>query len=362
DLDLHAGDGKRCHADERARRTRGAEEFLAHRVDGGAVGDIGQINRHLEDVGEGRAGGVEHALQVAEDLTRLRRDILAADQPSFGVERRHARDEQEIAPADGVGVMADRRIQARHPEFLAHRCLLPRSSHSMQRAMDIANRSTPRWRGRRQGRRTMIEHRFVEANGIRIHVADSGSGPAVVLCHGWPETWYSWRHQIKALAEAGFRVLAPDMRGYGRTSAPEAIEAYTQLHIVGDMVGLLDALGIAEAAIIGHDWGAPAAWHSALMRPDRFRCVAGLSVPYRPRGKISAIDAFKAGGMETIYMMYFQTPGVAERELEADVTKSLRRIYYSGSGSLPPGKAWHAFVPPGKGLLDSTFDTGMPLA
>src|SRR6185437_5181275 len=317
DLDLHAGDGKRCHADERACRARGAEEFLAHRVDGGAVGDIGQINRHLEDVGEGRAGGVEHALQVAEDLTRLRRDILAADQPSFGVERRHARDEQEIAPADGVGVMADRRIQARHPEFLAHRCLLPRSSHSMQRAMDIANRSTPRWRGRRQGRRTMIEHRFVEANGIRIHVADSGSGPAVVLCHGWPETWYSWRHQLTALA---------------------------------------------AAAIIGHDWGAPAAWHSALMRPDRFRCVAGLSVPYRPRGKISAIDAFKAGGMETIYMMYFQTPGVAERELEADVTKSLRRIYYSGSGSLPPGKAWHAFVPPGKGLLDSTFDTGMPLA
>lgn len=208
----------------------------------------------------------------------------------------------------------------------------------------------------------MIEHRFVEANGIRMHVAESGSGPAVVLCHGWPETWYSWRHQLTALAAAGFRVLAPDMRGYGRTDAPDAIEAYTQLHIVGDMVGLLDALGISEAAIIGHDWGAPAAWHSALMRPDRFRRVAGLSVPYRPRGKVSAIDAFKAGGMETIYMMYFQKPGVAERELEADVTKSLRRIYYSGSGSLPPGQAWRAFVPPGKGLLDSTFDTEMPLA
>ena len=109
----------------------------------------------------------------------------------------------------------------------------------------------------------MIEHRFVEANGLRLHVAELGAGPAVVLCHGWPETWYSWRHQMVALADAGFRVLAPDMRGYGRSDRPEAIEAYTQLHIVGDMVGLLDALEIGQAAIVGHDWGAPAAWHSA---------------------------------------------------------------------------------------------------
>lgn len=207
----------------------------------------------------------------------------------------------------------------------------------------------------------MIEHRFVETNGIRLHVAEAGAGPAVVLCHGWPETWYSWRHQIAALAAAGFRVLAPDMRGYGRSDRPEAIEAYTQLHIAGDMVGLLDALEIGQAAIIGHDWGAPAAWHSALMRPDRFRAVAGLSVPYRPRGKISAIDAFKRAGMETLYMMYFQQPGVAEAEFERNVARSLRSVYYSASGSLPPGKAWRPFVPPGKGLLDTTFDTEMPL-
>jgi pimeloyl-ACP methyl ester carboxylesterase len=207
----------------------------------------------------------------------------------------------------------------------------------------------------------MIEHRSIETNGIRLHVAEAGDGPAVVLCHGWPETWYSWRHQIPALAAAGFRVLAPDMRGYGRSDRPEPIEAYTQLHIVGDMVGLLDALELREAVIIGHDWGAPAAWHSALMRPDRFSAVAGLSVPYRPRGKISAIDAFKLAGMETIYMMYFQQPGVAEAEFERDVTRALRRVYYSGSGSLPPDKAWHAFVTPGKGLLDTTFDTEMPL-
>ena len=207
----------------------------------------------------------------------------------------------------------------------------------------------------------MTEHLFVESNGIRLHVAALGTGPAVVLCHGWPETWYSWRHQIPALAAAGFRVLVPDMRGYGRSDRPQAIEAYTQLHIVGDMVGLLDALEIKDAAIIGHDWGAPAAWHAALMRPDRFRAVAGLSVPYRPRGKISAIEAFKRDRMETIYMMYFQAPGVAEAEFERDVEGTLRRVYYSASGSLPPGKAWHAFVPPGKGLLDGTFDTEMPL-
>jgi pimeloyl-ACP methyl ester carboxylesterase len=208
----------------------------------------------------------------------------------------------------------------------------------------------------------MITHHFVETNGIRLHEAECGAGPAVVLCHGWPETWYSWRHQMPALAAAGFRVLAPDMRGYGQSDRPEAIEAYTQLHIAGDMVGLIDALAIDEAVIIGHDWGAPAAWHSALMRPDRFRAVAGLSVPYRPRGKVSAIDAFKRAGMETIYMMYFQTPGVAEAEFERDVEGALRRVYYSASGSLPPGQQWKAFVPPGKGLLDTTFDTAMPLA
>ncbi len=204
-------------------------------------------------------------------------------------------------------------------------------------------------------------HRQVETNGISLHIAEMGEGPAVILCHGWPETWYSWRHQLPALAAAGYRAIAPDMRGYGRSSRPEAIDTYTQLHIVGDMVGLLDALAIPEAVIVGHDWGAPAAWNSALMRPDRFRAVAGLSVPYTPRGKISAIDAFRLGGMENIYMMYFQAPGVAEKEFEADVTASLRRVLYSGSGSLPADKAWRAFVQPGHGLLETTFDTTMPL-
>lgn len=127
-----------------------------------------------------------------------------------------------------------------------------------------------------------VKHRVVETNGIRMHIAESGQGPLVVLCHGFPESWYSWRHQLHALADAGFHAVAPDMRGYGQTDCPEQIDQYTLLHLVGDMIGLLDALGAETAVIVGHDWGAPVAWHAALLRPDRFRGVIGLSVLLRP--------------------------------------------------------------------------------
>src|SRR5688500_11758613 len=116
-----------------------------------------------------------------------------------------------------------------------------------------------------------IQHRTIETNGIRMHIAESGSGPLVILCHGFPESSCSWRHQRRALADAGFHTVAPDMRGYGRTDAPQAIEQYTLLHHVGDIVGLVEALGASEAVIVGHDWGAPVAWHAALLRPDVFR-------------------------------------------------------------------------------------------
>src|ERR1700677_4153685 len=131
---------------------------------------------------------------------------------------------------------------------------------------------------------TEIAHRTVEANGIPIHLAEAGSGPAVLLCHGFPESWYSWRHQLKALADAGYRAVAPDMRGYGQTGQPQDIDQYTLFHLVGDMIGVLDALSAPQAVVVGHDWGAPVAWHCALLRPARFRAVAGLSVPFRPRG------------------------------------------------------------------------------
>ena len=140
-----------------------------------------------------------------------------------------------------------------------------------------------------------ISHRTVETNGIGMHIAEAGQGPLVILCHGFPESWHSWRHQITALAEAGFRAVAPDMRGYGRTDAPEEIDRYTLLHLVGDMVGLLNALGEERAVIAGHDWGAPVAWHSALFRPDRFRAVIGLSVPFFPARRYASDDADATG-------------------------------------------------------------------
>ena len=131
-----------------------------------------------------------------------------------------------------------------------------------------------------------LKHRFIETNGIQMHLAEQGEGPVVLLCHGFPELWYSWRHQLEALAAAGFHAVAPDMRGYGQTDAPEAIDQYTLLHLVGDMVGLLDALNQETAVIAGHDWGAPVAWHASLLRPDRFRAAIGLSVPFIPRGQV----------------------------------------------------------------------------
>lgn len=207
-----------------------------------------------------------------------------------------------------------------------------------------------------------ISHRDVEANGIRLHLVEQGTGPLVLLCHGFPESWYSWRHQLGALAAAGFHAVAPDMRGYGRTDRPEAADQYTLLHLVGDMVGLLDALGAEQAVIAGHDWGAPVAWHAALLRPDRFRAVIGLSVPFIPRGPVRPTTRMPRTDDAVFYQLYFQEPGVAEAELERDVRASLRRILYSGSGDVPrrPGRGDRrdavGMVPRRGGFLDRTLD------
>ena len=214
---------------------------------------------------------------------------------------------------------------------------------------------------------TEVTHHTVEANGIRVHVAEQGAGPLVVLCHGFPESWYSWRHQLPALAEAGFRAVAPDMRGYGQTDRPEAIEQYTLLHLVGDMVGLLDALGAESAVIAGHDWGAPVAWHAALLRPDRFRGVIGLSVPFRPRGPVRPTSVMPQSDDALFYQLYFQTPGVAEAELERDVRLTIRRILYSASGDVPrreggAGADAVGMVPRQGGLLTRMVGPGVPPA
>jgi pimeloyl-ACP methyl ester carboxylesterase len=182
-----------------------------------------------------------------------------------------------------------------------------------------------------------LKHRTIEANGIRQHLVEQGAGPLVLLCHGFPESWYSWRHQLEALAEAGYRAVAPDMRGYGQTDRPEPIDKYTLFHLVGDMVGVLDALGAEQAVIVGHDWGAPVAWHAALMRPDRFRAVIGLSVPFRPRGPVPPTTMMPKTDDAMFYQLYFQTPGDAEAELERDVRRTMRGMLYSASGDVPVG-------------------------
>jgi pimeloyl-ACP methyl ester carboxylesterase len=180
---------------------------------------------------------------------------------------------------------------------------------------------------------TKPEFSMVETNGIRLRVALAGQGPLIVLVHGWPESWYSWRHQIGALAQAGFRVAAPDVRGYGGSDKPTPIEAYAIKEMCADIAGLIESLGERQAILIGHDWGAPIVWNTALFFPEKVRAVAGLSVPYTGRGPMPRIELFKKLYKDRFfYQIYFQEPGVAEAELEADVRSSLRKIYYWGSG------------------------------
>jgi pimeloyl-ACP methyl ester carboxylesterase len=178
-----------------------------------------------------------------------------------------------------------------------------------------------------------LSHRVAHVNGIRLHWVEVGEGPLVLLVHGFPESWYSWRFQLPALAAAGYRAVAVDVRGYGRSSHPAAIEDYRMLRHVADNVALVAELGQESAVIVGHDWGAPIAWASAQLRPDVFTAVAGLSVPFAPSGATRPSDAFaEMGGEEEFYISYFQRPGRAEAEIERDVRRWLLGVYYSLSG------------------------------
>lgn len=208
-----------------------------------------------------------------------------------------------------------------------------------------------------------VTHRFIEANGIRMHIAEQGQGPLVLLCHGFPECWYAWHYQLGALAAAGYHVVAPDMRGYGQTDRPEAVEAYTILHLVGDMVGLLDALDEEQAAIVGHDWGANVAWNDAIMRPDRFRAVVTMSVQYFPRGQVygprSHVRPTEAMrqlvGEQSFYQLYFQEPGVAEAEMERDIRTTMTQVFYALSGDAVEEERWHPLsLDPSAGMFTST--------
>lgn len=184
----------------------------------------------------------------------------------------------------------------------------------------------------------MKNHNFqlIETNGIRLRAVVEGNGPLVILLHGWPQCWYLWRHQIDPLVEAGFQVAVPDQRGYGGSDKPAEIEAYNIIELTSDVVGIADALGHKQFIVVGHDWGAPVAWHTALLHPERVKAVAGLSVPYT-RWKAKTLTQQEFFGDNFWYMVYFQKSGVAEAEFETDIRKSLRMIYYSGSGDLPSG-------------------------
>lgn len=212
-------------------------------------------------------------------------------------------------------------------------------------------------------RRDSIRHRIVRTNGINMHVAEAGAGPAVLLLHGFPEFWYSWRRQLPALAAAGFRVLAPDLRGYGHTDAPADVAGYSLRDNLADLTGLLDALGISSAAVVGHDQGATFAWAGAQLHPERFPAVVALGVPYASRLPMPLtrfIEQNNPGKFNVV--LYFQQPGVAETELDADAARTLRMTMYALSGQAPPDLVprWLVGTPEGAGYLDPLPDPGAP--
>lgn len=183
-----------------------------------------------------------------------------------------------------------------------------------------------------------MKETVVRTRTIDMSILDEGTGPLVLLCHGFPETKYAWRHQLTALADAGYRAVAPDMRGYGNTGAPEREDQYTTFHVVGDMIALMDALGERKAIVVGHDWGATIAWQAALLRPDRFRAVVALSVPMMGQPPVPPTKIFPHNDEELFYTLYFQTPGLAEAEFNRDVAMTLRKLLFAASGEAGPRK------------------------
>ncbi len=203
----------------------------------------------------------------------------------------------------------------------------------------------------------VFNHCFADVNGIRLHYVDEGQGPLVILVHGFPYLWYMWRRQILALAAAGFRVVAPDLRGFGQTGQPEAIEAYDISQSVGDMVGLMTSLGEASAVIVGHDLGAWVAQASAMLRPDLFRSLVMFNTPVPPRGNIKPTVALRERAKgRTFHHLYFQQIGKPDRELANDTRKTLRSIHYSVSGSAVGAERWRLFIGPDEPILNAFTD------
>jgi pimeloyl-ACP methyl ester carboxylesterase len=203
-----------------------------------------------------------------------------------------------------------------------------------------------------------ITQRRVGTNGIELNIAEQGEGPLVLMLHGFPESWYSWRHQIPAVAGAGFHAVAPDMRGYGKSDKPDDISSYNQVEVTNDIVGLISALGYETAIVFGHDWGAPTAWSCALNHPDKVTAVGVLSVPFSPRASAPPLDMMKEIFKDMFfYQLYFQEPGVAEAEWETNVRMNLRKFYHIGSGAFDAGN-FIAPKSPDSDLLSDMEDPG----
>ncbi len=207
-----------------------------------------------------------------------------------------------------------------------------------------------------------MQVRRIGTDGLTQQIIEAGpeDGPLVLLIHGFPDLGICWRAQLGALAEAGYRAVAPDMRGYGGTDSPERREDHTILHLVGDMVDLVRALGKTECVVVGHDWGAPVAWHCALMRPDLFRAVAGLAVPFQPRRAsgpptpaMAAIS--KRAGLGELYISQFQADD-AHLIFDADVARALRKGFYAYDGATPDGRQSTGFIPAGEDFLSVVPD------
>ena len=193
-----------------------------------------------------------------------------------------------------------------------------------------------------------MKHRQIEANGISLHFVEEGEGPAVLFCHGFPAIWSSWKAQMEAVASAGFRAIALDMRGYAGSSAPAEPDAYTPYETVGDLVAILDAAGVATATVVGHDFGANVAWNAALMRPDRFTAVCSLSVQFRPLGGPSFLDKLRAAGKDQFY--WFHMMKAESDQAWANAAVTVPGMIYWTSGEAPEESRWSPFDP-ARGLL-----------
>lgn len=198
---------------------------------------------------------------------------------------------------------------------------------------------------------TAVRERTIATNGVELHLTEAGTGPLVVLAHGFPELGYSWRRQIGALANAGYHVIAPDQRGYGRSARPQAVGAYDIHHLVDDLVGILDESGEEQAVLVGHDWGSMVVAHAALLHPERVSGLVNMSVPFLPRGPMPPITAMRrAFGDAFFYILYFQEPGVADAELGADPARTMGRLLAGAATGGVPDPSF--FANDGRGFID----------